>query len=165
MKFFRFRRKRRKSQTKHHQKYREQARVLVHARLAHFNSFYHFEYKKVFIKNTKSRWGSASSRKNLNFNYRIYLLPPELQDYLIVHELCHLREFNHSPAFWELVSQTIPHYKKVRAELKKIRIWQSKEFPYIYGIRSKTRGEKWDGTHFARLWAFCSQNAKSVQRL
>jgi len=99
---------------------REQARAIVHARLAHFNHFYNFSYNKVFIKNQRTRWGSCSSNRNLNFNYRIINLAPELQDYLIVHELCHLQEFNHGQAFWNLVGLQIPNYKVVRTQLKGI---------------------------------------------
>ena len=105
---------------KSYRKYAELAREVAKRRLEHFNTFYHFEYKRIFIKNSKSRWGSCSSRKNLNFNYKIYFLPPALQDYLVVHELCHLGEFNHSPAFWKLVERTIPDYKLRRKELKRI---------------------------------------------
>lgn len=99
---------------------REAARALVHAKLAHFNAFYNFSYNKVFIKNTKTRWGSCSSRGNLNFNYRIIHLAPELQDYLIVHELCHLKEFNHGQAFWDLVALQVPNYKLLRTQMKGI---------------------------------------------
>ena len=91
---------------------------LCHARLAHFNSFYNLSYKKVSIKNQTSRWGSCSRRGNLNFNYRIALLPPEIADYIIVHELCHLGEFNHSKKFWDLVAKTVPDWNKLRAQLK-----------------------------------------------
>jgi predicted metal-dependent hydrolase len=82
--------------------------------------FYNFSYNKVFIKNQRTRWGSCSSNRNLNFNYRIINLAPELQDYLIVHELCHLQEFNHGQAFWNLVGLQIPNYKVVRTQLKGI---------------------------------------------
>ena len=97
------------------------ARLLVHARLAHFNQFYQFSYNKVFIKSQRTRWGSCSSNANLNFNYRIITLPPALQDYLIVHELCHLKEFNHSKAFWDLVALQIPQYQALQAQLRAIR--------------------------------------------
>lgn len=99
-------------------KYKEIARTLVHERLEYFNQFYHFSYNKVFIKNTKTKWGSCSSKRNLNFSYKIALLKPELRDYLIVHELCHLGEMNHGKAFWDLVAQQIPDYKKCHSMLR-----------------------------------------------
>jgi len=100
-------------------KHKELARALVKSRLEHFNQFHHFKYNRISIRNQRSRWGSCSKQGNLNFNYRIIFLPPLLADYLIVHELCHLKEFNHSRAFWHLVSQTIPRYLMARRELKK----------------------------------------------
>ena len=99
-------------------KYKEQARLLVHERLEHFNAHYNFPYHRVSIRNQKTRWGSCSSKGNLNFSYRILFLEPEAQDYLIVHELCHLKEFNHSQRFWDLVSQQSPNYKKYHLELR-----------------------------------------------
>ncbi len=98
-------------------KNKETARDLVLARLEHFNKFYSFKWGRVSIKNHKSRWGSCSKRGNLNFNYRIVLLPAELADYLIVHELCHLKELNHSRAFWALVGKTCPLYRHLRYRL------------------------------------------------
>ena len=102
----------------HYLKYKEAARALVRARLLALNAHYQAPVKKVFIKNLKSRWGSCSERGNLNFNYRILFLPLPVADYIIAHELCHLREFNHSPKFWALVAQTIPNYKDVRRALR-----------------------------------------------
>lgn len=117
------RKKRRKSSGKaRYRAHKELARALVGEKLAHFNELYHFTYNRVVIKNSKTRWGSCSANKNLNFNYKIVFLPPGLQDYLVVHELCHLGELNHSAAFWELVSRAIPEYQKLRAQLRKIRI-------------------------------------------
>ena len=104
---------------KHYIKLKEDARALVHARLAHFNALYQHPLKKVFIKNHKSRWGSCSEKGNLNFNYKVVLLPPALADYIVVHELCHLREFNHSPRFWALVARTLPQHELLRQELRK----------------------------------------------
>jgi predicted metal-dependent hydrolase len=95
------------------------AERLVWARLEHFNSFYNFNYNRVCIRDQKSRWGSCSAKKNLNFSYRIVFLPPELADYLIVHELCHLGEMNHSARFWKLVEKIIPEYKLSRKKLLK----------------------------------------------
>ena len=97
----------------------EQARFFVENRISYFNKFYKFEINRIAIKNTSTRWGSCSSKKNLNFNYKIIFLKPELSDYLIVHELCHLGQLNHSKKFWALVFKTIPDYAKINKELKR----------------------------------------------
>jgi predicted metal-dependent hydrolase len=97
---------------------RMQALELVTRRLVYFNSFYNFKYNKVTIKNQSSRWGSCSRKGNINFNYRLALIPPELADYVIVHELCHLGQLNHSRKFWELVERTMPNWRELRARLK-----------------------------------------------
>lgn len=102
---------------------KEDARKLVHEKLKFWKSFYqekgiYFEYRKVSIKDSKTRWGSCSSKKNLNFSYKIISLPPQAQDYLIVHELSHLIHMNHYKDFWDLVSIGIKDYRKWRKELK-----------------------------------------------
>ncbi len=102
----------------HYVRHKEAARALVKARLAYFNVHYQHRVGKIFIKQHRSRWGSCSERGNLNFNYKIIFLPPVLQDYIIVHELCHLRGFNHSPQFWALVAQTIPNHLTRRRALR-----------------------------------------------
>ncbi len=102
--------------------YKESARALVIARLAHFNQVYEFTYGAVAVRNQRSRWGSCSSKGNLNFNYRIALLPAHLADYIVVHELCHRGEFNHSQRFWDLVARAMPNYEVLRAELHAIRL-------------------------------------------
>ena len=96
------------------------ARTLVQSHLSRANAHYGFVYKKVFIRNARTRWGSCSSRGNLGFNYRIVKLPPELAHYIVVHELCHLKEFNHSPKFWALVAQTCPNYRQARRLLRRV---------------------------------------------
>lgn len=101
--------------------YKEVTRRLVHSRLAFFNEHYHLAWRRVAIRNQASRWGSCSSRKNLNFNYRLCFLPLDLVDYVVVHELCHLVEMNHQPAFWRLVAQTIPDWRQRRRALKQVR--------------------------------------------
>jgi predicted metal-dependent hydrolase len=114
--------RRRRHSHKSHSSYlehRAQALELVTSRLTYFNTFYNFKYNTIKIKNNSSRWGSCSRKGNLNFNYRIALLPPELADYLVIHELCHLGEFNHSKKFWELVERTVPHWRTLRVRLKK----------------------------------------------
>lgn len=103
---------------------KEEARKIVLEKLRFWQEYYldnfqiKLEYKKVFIKNVKMRWGSCSSRKNLNFNYKVVFLEQDLQDYLIVHELCHLLEMNHSRSFWDLVSLAIPDWKVKKQSLK-----------------------------------------------
>jgi len=101
-------------------KYKKQTRKLVIERLEYFNKFYKLKYNRIAIRNQKSRWGSCSAKKNLNFNYRLCLLKPELSDCVIVHELCHLQEMNHSSRFWFLVAKTIPDYKIRERKLKAI---------------------------------------------
>jgi len=94
------------------------ALVLAERKMAHFNEIYQFTWGKVTIRNQKTRWGSCSKKGNINFNYKIALLPEHLTDYIIVHELCHLGEFNHSQKFWDLVERTMPNYREFRKELK-----------------------------------------------
>ncbi len=107
--------------SRHYQTHKEQARALVKSRLDHFNAFYGFDYGRVAIKNLRSRWGSCSQKRNLNFNYKILFLPTELQDYVVVHELCHLAEFNHSPKFWAQMERILPDAKQRRRELRTVR--------------------------------------------
>ena len=94
------------------------ALAIVKNRIEFYNRHYKFDYGKVSIKNHKSLWGSCSARMTLNFNLRITQLSQNQADYIIVHELCHLQEMNHSEKFWALVSQTVPDYKRIRQELK-----------------------------------------------
>lgn len=98
-------------------RYKERARALAHHRLRYFNETYGFTWKKISIRNQKTVWGSCTEEGNLSFNYKIATLPPPLADYIIVHELCHLGELNHSKRFWELVAQTIPDYRWRRKAL------------------------------------------------
>lgn len=98
--------------------YKDEARHMVHARLEYWNLEYGFTYKRVSIRNQKTRWGSCSSQGNLNFNYRVIFLPKELVDYIIVHELCHLGELNHSAEFWSLVARALPNYRESRSALR-----------------------------------------------
>jgi hypothetical protein len=113
-------RKRGSSVTKHYVEHKKEARTLVLARLEYFNEHYQLKWNRVAIRNQRRCWGSCSSLKNLNFNYKIILLPPHLADYIIVHELCHLVHLHHKQTFWDLVGETIPDYKKCVAELRTI---------------------------------------------
>ncbi len=100
-------------------KFKKDAYILAENRLEYFNKTYKLKYNKISIKNQKTRWGSCSKKGNLNFNYKIVLLPKNLADYIIVHELCHLKEFNHSKKFWNLVSKVMSDYLDIRKNLKK----------------------------------------------
>ena len=99
--------------------HKEAARKLVHERLMYWNQFYKFPHGRIAIKNAKRLWGSCSRKGNLNFSYTLMFLPRELADYVIVHELCHLQEHNHSRAFWKLVEKTQPSCIQLRRELKR----------------------------------------------
>ena len=106
-----------KSSKKDLEKYKVAASRLARERIDYFNQSYGFTYKKISIRNQKTRWGSCSKTGTISFNYKIALLPPKLADYIIVHELCHLGEMNHSRRFWALVGKTIPDFVVLRKEL------------------------------------------------
>lgn len=73
---------------------------------------------RVTIREQKSRWGSCSQKGNLNFNWKLIMAPPQVLDYVVIHELCHLHEFNHSPRFWALVAAQQPDYEVWKKWLK-----------------------------------------------
>lgn len=100
--------------------HKKEALSLIKERVDYFNRIYNFPYNRISVKNQKTRWGSCSKKANLNFNYKVLFLPQRFRDYIIVHELCHLKEMNHSPNFWNLVAQTFPDHKEIRKELKKM---------------------------------------------
>ncbi|MFZ2151582.1 MAG: SprT family zinc-dependent metalloprotease [Minisyncoccia bacterium] len=98
--------------------FKQKARTFVETKLPYFNTHYGYSWNTVSIRSQKTRWGSCSKKGNLNFNYKIALLPEHLADYIVVHELCHLGAFDHSIMFWNLVAKTIPDYKERRNQLK-----------------------------------------------
>lgn len=108
-----------KSSEAEYLKYRKDALLMAQEKVAYFNRFYKFSYHRISIKQQKTRWGSCSRKGNLNFNYKILLVPEKFANYIIVHELCHLKEFNHSEKFWSLVEKTIPEYRKIVKEMRK----------------------------------------------
>mgnify|MGYP004449044313 CR=1 FL=1 len=87
-------------------------------RLEAFAKVMGVSYGRVKIRNQKTRWGSCSVKGNLNFNCLLMLMPREIQDYVLVHELAHLREMNHSPRFWAIVEGVLPDYRERRKWLK-----------------------------------------------
>lgn len=110
-----------KGAKKDYTEYKDKALALAKKRIEYFNKIYGFNFNKINIKNQKTRWGSCSRKKNLNFNYKISLISERLADYVITHELCHLKEFNHSRKFWDLLAKAIPDCLDIRNELKKVK--------------------------------------------
>lgn len=90
----------------------EKALEYIPKRVSYFAKQIGVTYGKITIRNQKTRWGSCSSKGNLNFNCLLMLTPPEVIDYVVVHELCHRKEMNHSEAFWAEVEKVIPDYKE-----------------------------------------------------
>ncbi len=107
-----------KSGKREYQKNKKAALNLAEERVNYFNKIYKLKFNKIAIKRQKTRWGSCSKKGNLNFNYKILFLPKHIADYIIVHELCHLKEFNHSGKFWNLVAITVPNYSDIKKELR-----------------------------------------------
>lgn len=88
-------------------------------RVSYFAEIMNVTFGRITIRNQKTRWGSCSTKGNLNFNYQLYYLPDELLDYVVVHELSHRRHMDHSKEFWTEVEKYCPNYRKLRKNLKK----------------------------------------------
>jgi predicted metal-dependent hydrolase len=99
---------------------REKADEYIPKRVEELSKKYGFDYNLVKIKNLNSRWGSCSSKKNLSFNFKLMYFNLNVIDYVIIHELCHLKELNHSKNFWKLVEGIIPNYKEYKLQLNNI---------------------------------------------
>lgn len=100
------------------QKLADKALDYIPNRVEYYSKILNVTYGKITIRNQKSRWGSCSSKGNLNFNCLLMLTPTEVLDYVIVHELCHRKEMNHSARFWAEVEKIIPDYKNHKKWLK-----------------------------------------------
>ncbi len=94
------------------------AKRIIPQRVRLYAEIMNVTYGNITIRMQKSRWGSCSSKGNLNFNCLLVKAPEEIMDYVVVHELCHLKEMNHSPRFWAEVEKIIPDYKEKRKWLK-----------------------------------------------
>ncbi|MDQ6985337.1 MAG: SprT family zinc-dependent metalloprotease [Candidatus Dojkabacteria bacterium] len=97
---------------------RKQAKSEISKRTEVIASSYGFLYNRISVKDQKSRWGSCSSKKNLNFNWKLILVDKIEMDYVIVHELAHLRQMNHSSKFWDIVESIMPRYKEIKRNLR-----------------------------------------------
>ncbi len=124
MMFF-LRRKRRRSIVRtvvdnpHYRAHRARAQRVIVQRVVYWaTQMENVQYNRITIRNTRTRWGSCSSQRNLNFHYGLLFLSDDLRDYVIVHELCHLQEMNHAPAFWAIVARYVPDYRARRAVLR-----------------------------------------------
>jgi len=102
--------------------HKAQAGVVAEAKVKQWNDKFEFVYNRISIRKSRTRWGSCSSKGTLCFNYKIAFLPEHLADYLVVHELCHLKERNHGKNFWTLVAEAIPQYVSSRKELRDFEI-------------------------------------------
>ncbi len=91
---------------------------VIPERVKHYAPIVGVKYGRITIRNQRTRWGSCSAQGNLNFNIALMRVPLEVLDYVVVHELCHRLELNHSPRFWALVGKVIPDYKKHQKWLK-----------------------------------------------
>lgn len=98
--------------------YREETRQITHSLIASYAKTHGFKVKDVRITSARTRWGSCSGKGSLNFTYRLCMAPVSVIEYVVVHELVHLKIPNHSRAFWAQVAQIYPDYKKARAWLK-----------------------------------------------
>lgn len=96
----------------------DQAVEYIPKRVKYYAEKENFVYNKITIKNLVSRWGSCSTKGNLNFNCLLMLTPDYVIDYIVVHELCHLREMNHSEKFWTEVEKIMPDYQRAELWLK-----------------------------------------------
>lgn len=96
----------------------DQAVEYIPKRVKYYAEKENFVYNKITIKNLVSRWGSCSTKGNLNFNCLLMLTPDYVIDYIVVHELCHLREMNHSEKFWAEVEKIMPDYQRSELWLK-----------------------------------------------
>ena len=92
----------------------QKALAVIPDRVRHFAPIVGVTYGRITIRNQRSRWGSCSGKGNLNFNCLLMLTPSHVVDYVVVHELCHRLEMNHSPAFWAQVERVLPDYRKSR---------------------------------------------------
>ncbi|MDM7457152.1 MAG: M48 family metallopeptidase [Tepidimonas sp.] len=98
---------------------RERARALFAARVAHYAPLLAVRPAALRLSSARTRWGSASARGTVSLNWRLVCLPVELLDYVVVHELAHLREMHHGPAFWAVVAAVLPDYAERRAALRR----------------------------------------------
>jgi len=100
--------------------FRQQATTILNERVRYFAGKLNMQPSAVAINNNKTRWGSCDSKRKINLNWRAVMLPPPLFDYIVVHEFCHLLEFNHTKNFWAIVETILPDWRVLRKHLKQM---------------------------------------------
>lgn len=106
---------------------RREAKEILDFRVDHYSRIMHVGAKSVKISNAKTRWGSCSSLQNLNFSWKLLFASGRAVDYVVVHELAHLMEMNHSNRFWNIVESNVPDYRSAQQELKQLQADLQKE--------------------------------------
>ena len=101
---------------------RRQAKAYLPGRLAELAAEHGFSYNQVRIKHNASNWGSCSAKKNINLNLNLMRLPEELRDYVMLHELCHLKYMNHGKEFHALMESVCPNHKTLRTKLREYKL-------------------------------------------
>ncbi|MDH4129031.1 MAG: M48 family metallopeptidase [Spirochaetota bacterium] len=97
---------------------KNQAKIIINQRAKHYSSQLNVKFNRVTIRDQKTRWGSCSSLKNLNFNWRLIMAPIEVLDYIVIHEMVHIIELNHSKKYWKIVETNCPNYCEYEKWLK-----------------------------------------------
>ena len=98
----------------------KKALKFIPERVEYYAELMGVSYGRITIREQKTRWGSCSCKGNLNFNWKLMLMPPEILDYVVVHELAHRKEMNHSRDFWKIVEQVLPDYQERRKRLREL---------------------------------------------
>ncbi|SHO44627.1 M48 family metallopeptidase [Anaerocolumna xylanovorans] len=99
--------------------YRKYAKETLQRKASYYSVKMQTDYKRITVREQRTRWGSCSSKGNLNFNWKLIMMPEMVIDYVVVHELAHRKYMNHSPSFWKEVEKVLPDYKERRSWLKK----------------------------------------------
>lgn len=142
-----------KRSNKTYQLHKETARALITNRLQYFNQFYQLAYNRVAIRDQRRCWGSCSAKGNLNFSYKLLFLPACLRDYVIVHELAHLRVLNHSADFWAVVSEVMPDYAERAQALRLLERTTGTAVQNLYRIQT---------AHQSCVWCECVTGTDSL---
>lgn len=98
--------------------YKDQAKVILGEKIVYYAEMLGVSYNQLRIKEQRTRWGSCSNKGNINLNWRIILAPEPVIDYLVLHEVAHLKQLNHSAAFWQLIEKNLPNYRNCKKWLR-----------------------------------------------